>query len=109
MRQRQPFCSTLYIYIKLYCTKILFDFFLYINRSQNDLGPRIKTVYTFIQSITAMREYENKSFEELRFEDYQVNRKFPIIHPTTSTTTSFGFPFSLPSATPFCKIHSFLF
>jgi hypothetical protein len=34
------------------------------------------TVPTLHQCITAMDEYNTKSLEELRFEDYQLKRKF---------------------------------
>ena len=33
------------------------------------------TINTHHQCITCMKEYENKSLEELRFEDYSVGRK----------------------------------
>ncbi|KAF7286165.1 hypothetical protein GWI33_007127 [Rhynchophorus ferrugineus] len=45
-----------------------------------------QSINTKHHSITCMKEYESKSFEELRFEDYQANRKGP------QQTTGFGTP-----------------
>ena len=43
-----------------------------------------------LQSITAMPQYENKSFEELRFEDYSQGNKGSASTPTAGNAGGFG-------------------
>ncbi|SMN21747.1 similar to Saccharomyces cerevisiae YMR047C NUP116 Subunit of the Nup82 subcomplex of the nuclear pore complex [Maudiozyma saulgeensis] len=76
-----------------------------INQASSNNGTGIKpfTAYqekdpvsnatNVFQSITCMPEYRNYSFEELRYQDYQVGRKFSNSQvPVTNTTgmNSFG-------------------
>ncbi|KAI6184769.1 Peptidase S59 domain-containing protein [Aphelenchoides bicaudatus] len=52
-----------------------------------------KDITTKLMCVTAMQQYQNKSLEELRVEDYQANRKFPTAGSTSfggSGTSSFG-------------------
>ncbi|KAJ8954478.1 hypothetical protein NQ314_007084 [Rhamnusium bicolor] len=53
---------------------------------KNGVAQSINTKH---HSITCMKEYENKSFEELRFEDYLANRKGPQ-QQSGFGTTPFG-------------------
>lgn len=66
------------------------------------------SVNTRQHCITAMKEYENKSLEELRIEDYTANRKGPqagsvpsggLFGSTPQNTSLFGAPVSQPQST----------
>jgi nuclear pore complex protein Nup98-Nup96 len=46
-----------------------------------------QTINTKLQCISAMKEYINKSMEELRMEDYQSNRKFPPANSMFGSTS----------------------
>ncbi|XP_068187416.1 nuclear pore complex protein Nup98-Nup96 [Antennarius striatus] len=48
------------------------------------------SINTKHQCITAMKEYENKSLEELRLEDYNAGRKGPTNSMTAGTGSLFG-------------------
>ncbi|XP_072517838.1 nuclear pore complex protein Nup98-Nup96 [Salminus brasiliensis] len=48
------------------------------------------SINTKHQCITAMKEYENKSLEELRLEDYQAGRKGPSNPMAANTASLFG-------------------
>ncbi|XP_019852669.1 PREDICTED: nuclear pore complex protein Nup98-Nup96 isoform X2 [Amphimedon queenslandica] len=41
-------------------------------------GGQSMNIYTNLNCITGMKQYENKCLEELRFEDYSCNRKGPV-------------------------------
>lgn len=62
---------------------------------KNGVNQQISTRH---QCITAMKEYETKSLEELRMEDYLANRKgggtsaFGLAQPQSGTTSLFGAP-----------------
>ncbi|XP_042355035.1 nuclear pore complex protein Nup98-Nup96 [Plectropomus leopardus] len=56
------------------------------------------SINTKHQCITAMKEYENKSLEELRLEDYQAGRKGPTNPMAAGTGGLFGAPTATSSA-----------
>ncbi|KAM9498568.1 nuclear pore complex protein Nup98-Nup96-like isoform 8-T12 [Salvelinus alpinus] len=60
-------------------------------------GGVTASINTKHQCITAMKEYENKSLEELRFEDYQAGRKGPTNPMAAPTGGIFG---AAAAATP---------
>ncbi|XP_035288063.1 nuclear pore complex protein Nup98-Nup96 isoform X2 [Anguilla anguilla] len=53
-------------------------------------GGVTTSINTKHQCITAMKEYENKSLEELRLEDYQAGRKGPSNPMAAATGVLFG-------------------
>ncbi|XP_075888144.1 nuclear pore complex protein Nup98-Nup96 isoform X4 [Nelusetta ayraudi] len=57
------------------------------------------SINTKHQCITAMKEYENKSLEELRLEDYQAGRKGPANPMAAGTASLFGTATATSSAT----------
>ncbi|XP_044077200.1 nuclear pore complex protein Nup98-Nup96 isoform X6 [Siniperca chuatsi] len=57
------------------------------------------SINTKHQCITAMKEYENKSLEELRLEDYQAGRKGPTNPMAAGTGSLFGPATATSSAT----------
>ncbi|XP_034033490.1 nuclear pore complex protein Nup98-Nup96 isoform X2 [Thalassophryne amazonica] len=62
-------------------------------------GGSTTSINTKHQCITAMKEYENKSLEELRLEDYQAGRKGPSNLMAAGTGGLFGSTAATSSAT----------
>ncbi|XP_062384841.1 nuclear pore complex protein Nup98-Nup96 isoform X2 [Sardina pilchardus] len=62
-------------------------------------GGVTTSINTKHQCITAMKEYENKSLEELRLEDYQAGRKGPSNPMTAATGGLFGTAAAAPPST----------
>uniref|UniRef100_A0A667YSL4 Nuclear pore complex protein Nup98-Nup96 n=1 Tax=Myripristis murdjan TaxID=586833 RepID=A0A667YSL4_9TELE len=60
-------------------------------------GGVTTSINTKHQCITAMKEYENKSLEELRLEDYQAGRKGPSNPMAAGTGGLFGAAAATPS------------
>lgn len=58
------------------------------------------TINTHHQCITCMKEYDNKSLEELRFEDYSVGRKGPTPGTAPQTGGLFGGTTTTTQSTP---------
>jgi len=65
-------------------------------QEDNKPPPTNQTAHQF-QSITCMPQYKNYSFEELRWQDYQANRK----QPTAGATPGFGSAFGASSTPAF--------
>ncbi|XP_034406780.1 nuclear pore complex protein Nup98-Nup96 isoform X3 [Cyclopterus lumpus] len=61
-------------------------------------GGVTTSINTKHQCITAMKEYENKSLEELRLEDYQAGRKGPTNPMAAPTGSLFGAAAAPPTA-----------
>ncbi|CEP62776.1 FG-nucleoporin NUP116 LALA0_S06e03554g [Lachancea lanzarotensis] len=70
--------------------------------TEKDATTGVNNVF---QSISCMPEYRNYSFEELRFQDYQANRRFASNAPTAATGVSSPFGAN-PSNSPFNNTNS---
>uniref|UniRef100_A0A8C4RUE3 Nuclear pore complex protein Nup98-Nup96 n=1 Tax=Erpetoichthys calabaricus TaxID=27687 RepID=A0A8C4RUE3_ERPCA len=86
-------CSLILLFLK--CTMSVFSLLFLKPPTGNDTMVKAgvtTSINTKHQCITAMKEYENKSLEELRLEDYQAERKGPQNPIAGGTGVLFGTP-----------------
>lgn len=52
------------------------------------IDGRLEVVKTFLNCISGLEQYSNKCLEELRYEDYILNNKYPVIPPSIPLSSS---------------------
>ena len=52
------------------------------------IDGRQEVVKTFLNCISGLEQYSNKCLEELRYEDYILNNKYPVIPPLIPSSSS---------------------
>jgi hypothetical protein len=52
------------------------------------IDGRQEVVKTFLNCISGLEQYSNKCLEELRYEDYILNNKYPVIPPPPSSLSN---------------------
>ena len=65
-----------------------------VSRDEAKINGVIRTIPTFLNSICGLPQYQNKSYEELRWEDYLINNKFPKKPPPVASASAIVGPAS---------------